>query len=48
MREYTWPARSMLNSEAAWSELLKANEDVKWMGVRARRWPVRRGARMQG
>ena len=33
MREYTWPARSMLNSEAACSELLKANEDVKWMGV---------------
>src|SRR5471032_1568661 len=33
MRLYTWPACSILNSEAAWSELLKANEDVKWMGV---------------
>ena len=29
MREYTWPARSMLNSEAAWSESLNANEEVK-------------------
>jgi hypothetical protein len=26
-------ARSMLNSEAAWSESRKANEDVKWIGV---------------
>ena len=33
MRLYTWPARSMLNSEAACSLLSNTNEVLRWMGT---------------
>lgn len=33
MREYTWPARSRLNSEAAWSLDSKTKEVVRWIGT---------------
>src|SRR5205085_3464550 len=33
IRLYTWPERSMLNSDAAWSLLSKTNEVVRWMGT---------------
>src|SRR6478609_7849431 len=33
MREYTWPARSRLNSDAAWSLDSKTNEVVRWIGT---------------